>query len=89
MSARFGSLPEGWTLTRVAQVAGAEEAVLMPLDTPVFLGDTPVRPSLIIQVGGLCVVCDDDYLVGDMDDSGVISCWASYGDDLADVLRGL
>ncbi|WP_030456496.1 hypothetical protein [Herbidospora cretacea] len=89
MISRFGSLPEGWTLTRVAQVAGAEEAVLMPLDTPVLLGDVPVRPSLIIRVGGLCVVRDDDYLVGETDDLGVISCWASYGDDLADVLRGL
>ncbi|TKK88581.1 hypothetical protein FDA94_12965 [Herbidospora galbida] len=89
MASRFGRLPDGWTLARVAQVAMAEDAALMPLHTPVLLDGTPVQPSLIIQVGGLCVVREDGYLVGGMDDSGVISCWASYGDDLADVLRGL
>ncbi|WP_157520665.1 hypothetical protein [Herbidospora daliensis] len=83
------SLPEGWTLARVAEVAVAEDAVLLPLDTPVLLDGAPVRPSLIIMVGGRYVVRDGEYLVGEMDGSGVISCWASYGDDLADVLRGL
>lgn len=37
MSHEVGRLPEGWTLARVAEVAGAEFAESSPLDTPVFL----------------------------------------------------
>ncbi|MEN3539642.1 hypothetical protein AAH991_31350 [Microbispora sp. ZYX-F-249] len=97
MSHDVGQLPEGWTLTRVAEVAVAGSAKLLPLDRPVFLhapsGDLEKVPvSLIIQIGDLCLARDardGDYLMGQIDDSGAVSCWSSYGDDLAVALRAL
>ncbi|GLX03058.1 hypothetical protein Misp02_71440 [Microtetraspora sp. NBRC 16547] len=94
-----GQLPNGWTLARVAEVAVANSAELLPLDTPVFLDDLDdldgrerVPVSLIIQVGGLCLACDardGEYLMGEIDDSESVCCWSSYGDDLAEALRAL
>lgn len=91
-----GQLPDGWTLARVAEVAAAGSAELLPLDTPVFLDDPAGRErvpvSLIIQVGGLCLVRDardGEYLMGQIDDSESVCCWSSYGDDLAEALRAL
>jgi len=97
MSRDVGQLPDGWTLARVAEVAVADSAELLPLDTPVLLHLTAddrerVPVSLIIRVGGLCLACDDrdgQYLLGQLDDSGAISCWSSYGNDLAEALRAL
>jgi hypothetical protein len=85
MSHDVGRLPEGWTLARVAKVAVTDSAELLPLDTPVFLdvnpdGREPVPVSMIIQVGGLCLARDGrdgQYLMGEMDNSGTISCWSS------------
>ncbi|GIH48734.1 hypothetical protein [Microbispora rosea] len=97
MSNDVGQLPEGWTLARVAEVAVTDSAELLPLDRPVFIDARPgdkeeVPVSLIIQVGGLCLARDardGEYLMGQIDDSGAVSCWASYGDDLAEALRAL
>ena len=94
------TLPEGWTLERLRQVAQATEAEVIPPDRAVLLevrtGDQTdyesVSPSVIVHVGGLYLVLpndeEDDWLMGQADDDGTIICWAYYG-SLEEALQAL
>lgn len=88
-------LPEGWTMRRVREVAGGH-AELVPLTVPVTIelvnGErTAIRPTAILDFSGLHLVRDEDgvWCMGQLDDEDVIRCWAGYGTDLEDAIRGL
>jgi hypothetical protein len=93
-------LPEGWTFERIREVAQVSEVALIPPETVVFLetrdGDKSdyeqVTASVILQLGGLCLVLpddeEDDWLMGQAADDGTIACWAYYG-PLEEALQAL
>ncbi|MEW1701179.1 hypothetical protein [Streptomyces sp. NPDC091278] len=50
----------------------------------------PLRPDVILAFHELCLVRDDDeWFMGQLDKDGSVICWASYGSDLAEAIRGL
>ncbi len=91
------SLPEGWTLERVREVGQLRDEVrLLDPGTSVTVetSDGPefVDADLMIDCGGLVLVLDPvdgDWLMGEVDDAGVVRCWAGYGSDLGEALRSL
>jgi hypothetical protein len=93
---RRAGLPDGWTLRRVREQANGP-AELLSLGTLVTMdihnGEPQhIRPTSIISFSGLCLVrdqADGVWCMGQVDDEGVIRCWAGYGEDLGDAIRGL
>ena len=96
----MSELPEGWDLDRV-RAMGLADARLLPLDTLVLLErrdaarsdyDT-LSPTAVLACGyDLCLVRNADdglWYMGSPDGDGTIVCWGSYGDDLAEAIRGL
>lgn len=89
-------LPDGWTIRRVRELASSP-AELLPLDTIVTIDihnaeQQHIRPTSIISFSGLCLVrdgADGVWCMGQIDDEGVIRCWAGYGNDLGEAIRGL
>ncbi|MEE1784564.1 hypothetical protein PUR71_16885 [Streptomyces sp. SP17BM10] len=89
-------LPEGWTIERIRTASGDSEAELLSLARLVVVevygsaGCEALRPSIIISFHGLCLVkAGDDWYMGDLASDGSIHCWAPYGPDLGDAIRGL
>ncbi|MET8971371.1 hypothetical protein [Streptomyces hydrogenans] len=89
-------LPEGWTIERVRGLSGDPSAVPLSIDRLAVLeaagqGDyEPLRPDVILAFHELCLVRDDgEWFMGQLDDDGSVICWASYGSDLAEAIRGL
>ncbi|RSN62428.1 MULTISPECIES: hypothetical protein [Actinomadura] len=95
------SLPTGWTLERVRAVSGCARAAVLTAEAAAALdvrevdgrAEAPVAPhtiDLVLTFDGLCLVrAEGEWLMGGVDDDGSVLCWASYGDDLYEALRGL
>jgi len=89
-------LPEGWTLQRVREVSGDQEAVVLDTDRAVTYSgwhgaEHVLRPEFILGFGDLCVVRavdDDDWHMGTLNGDGTVLCWSTY-DDFGNALRGL
>ncbi|MFJ5829459.1 hypothetical protein [Streptomyces sp. NPDC093089] len=77
-------------------VSGDASAVVLSADRLVVVEnadradyDTP-RPAVILSFHELCLVQDDDeWFMGQLDGDGSVTCWASYGSDLAEAIRSL
>ncbi|GAA0317802.1 hypothetical protein GCM10010302_66090 [Streptomyces polychromogenes] len=89
-------LPDGWTIERVRSASGDPEAALLSLERLVVvevhgLADyVLLQPAVILSFHDLCLVrADDDWFMGQLDDDGSVICWASYGSDLDEAIRGL
>ncbi|MFD5411532.1 hypothetical protein [Streptomyces nojiriensis] len=89
-------LPAGWTIERVRALSGDPSAAPLSFDRLVVVevagqGDyEPLRPDAILAFHELCLVRDDgEWFMGQLDDDGSVICWASYGSDLAEAIRGL
>lgn len=89
-------LPSQWTLQRIRDVSGDQEAVALDTDRAVkWVTDRGaheiLRPEIVLGFHGLCLVKpihDDDWYMGSLYDDGSIDCWTAY-DDLYEALRGL
>lgn len=82
-------------MRRVREVAGGH-AELVPLSVPVTIEvvngeQTSIRPTAILNFSDLHLVRDADgvWCMGQRDNDDVIRCWAGYGSDLEDAIRGL
>ncbi|NXY99439.1 hypothetical protein HYE82_34730 [Streptomyces sp. BR123] len=89
-------LPAGWTIERVRTLSGDAGAALLTLDRLVVAEDagqgdyTTLRPDTILGFHDLCLVQDDgEWFMGRLDNDGSVICWASYGSDLHEAIRGL
>ncbi|MFD4915017.1 hypothetical protein ACFWNR_17540 [Streptomyces virginiae] len=50
----------------------------------------PLHPDVILAFHELCLVRDDgEWFMGQLDADGSVTCWASYGSDLAQAIRCL
>jgi hypothetical protein len=97
-------LPDGWTIERVMAVAQGP-AEVVPTDGPVIVDDvepgaerlivvgtSPLPPRCILKFVDLYLVQDDKdgwWYMGMARPDGVIHCWAGYGDDLEEAIKGL
>jgi hypothetical protein len=91
----MSDLPDGWTIERL-QVVSMGTAEVLPSGTAARLdGATrtvPLSPTAIISFSGLCLVRDADdgiWYMGERDTDGTIVCWAGYGGDLEEAIKGL
>lgn len=89
-------LPDGWTIERIRCASGDAEADLLSLERLVVVeqygsADYDIlRPDLILSFHDLCLVrTGDEWFMGHIDSDGSVICWASYGPDLAEAIRGL
>jgi hypothetical protein len=88
-------LPADWTIQRIRALSADPSATLLPLDRLVVVEDvengyTPLRPGVIIAFHELCLVEEDgEWFMGLLDAGGSVTCWASYGPDLAEAIRCL
>ncbi|MFJ9447899.1 hypothetical protein ACIRRH_39640 [Kitasatospora sp. NPDC101235] len=89
-------LPTGWTIERVRSASGDPEAALLSLERLVVVEEyghadyIPLQPDVILSFHDLCLVrAKDDWFMGQLDDDGSVICWASYGSDLDEAIRGL
>nr|WP_223183995.1 MULTISPECIES: hypothetical protein [unclassified Streptomyces] len=69
---------------------------MISVDRPVVVEDlvqgdhTTLRPHAILAFHGFCLVEDSgDWFMGELNHDGSVFCWASYGPDLAEAIRGL
>ncbi|MDX2645375.1 hypothetical protein PV341_17760 [Streptomyces sp. PA03-1a] len=88
-------LPPGWTLQRIRDVSGDQEAVVLDPHRAVkwVASDAHdvLHPEIVLGFHSLCIVKpvdDDDWYMGSLYDDGSIDCWTAYG-DLYEALRGL
>ncbi|MFC5724689.1 hypothetical protein ACFP1Z_31515 [Streptomyces gamaensis] len=54
--------------------------------------DKVIPPAVVLGFGTLCLVQsadDTEWYMGSLNDDGSAICWAHYGDDLFEALRGL
>ncbi|MCQ0022538.1 hypothetical protein M4914_05955 [Streptomyces somaliensis DSM 40738] len=89
-------LPDGWTIERVRRASGDVEAELLSLERLVVVeqygsADYDVlQPDLILSFHDLCLArAGDEWFIGQIGPDGSVICWASYGPDLAEAIRGL
>ncbi|MFD4904752.1 hypothetical protein, partial [Kitasatospora purpeofusca] len=89
-------LPDGWTIEQVRRASGDAEADLLSLERLVVVeqhdsADYDVlRPDFILSFHGLCLArAGGEWFMGELDTDGSLICWASYGPDLAEAVRGL
>ncbi|MEV0412858.1 hypothetical protein AB0I68_19155 [Streptomyces sp. NPDC050448] len=85
-------LPAGWSIDRIRALSGDATAAVVPPDRRVLLEDTALEPELILSFHGLCLVRardDEDWYMGELAPDGTLTCWSSYGPDLATAIRGL
>jgi hypothetical protein len=89
-------LPDGWTIERVRRASGDPEADLLSLERLVVVehdgsADYEVlAPDLVLSFHGLCLArAGGEWFMGQVDADGSVICWASYGPDLAEAIRGL
>ncbi|MEV6583650.1 hypothetical protein AB0M92_36530 [Streptomyces sp. NPDC051582] len=90
------ALPAGWTIERVRAGSGDPSAIPLSVDRLVVLevagqgGYEPLQPDAILAFHELCLVRDDgEWYMGQLGADGSVMCWASYGSDLAEAIRGL
>lgn len=90
------NLPDGWTIERVRSFSGDAEADLLPLERLVIVerpGSTDyevLQPDIILSFHELCLArADDEWFMGNLAADGSIICWACYGPNLAEAIRGL
>jgi hypothetical protein len=90
------ALPDGWTIDRVRGVSGDVEATGLSPDRRVVLEEhgtedhTLLQPEIIISFHELCLVsADGEWFMGNLAADGSVACWASYGSDLGQAIRGL
>ncbi|MFH8349582.1 hypothetical protein [Streptomyces sp. NPDC018045] len=90
------SLPTDWTIERVRTLSGDPSATLLSPDRLVVVenvdpGDyTTLQPDVVLAFHELCLVKDgDEWFMGHLDNDGSVTCWASYGSDLAEAIRSL
>jgi hypothetical protein len=49
-----------------------------------------LQPEIIISFHELCLAsADGEWFMGSLDADGSVVCWASYGSDLEEAIRGL
>ncbi|MFJ6252818.1 MULTISPECIES: hypothetical protein [unclassified Streptomyces] len=89
-------LPDGWTIERVRSASGDAEADLLSPERLVVVEQFDsvdydvLQPDLILSFHDLCLArADDEWFMGQLDADGSLICWASYGSDLAEAIRGL
>ncbi|MGW3321462.1 hypothetical protein [Streptomyces virginiae] len=89
-------LPAGWTIERVRALSGDRSAALLSCDRFVVVEPAgqadyePLRPDVMLAFHDLCLVRDEgEWFMGQLDADGSVICWASYGSDLAEAIRGL
>lgn len=89
-------LPAGWTVERVRALSGDPTAALLSSDRLVVVEAAdqsayePLRPDVILAFHELCLVRHDaEWFMGQLDDDGTVTCWASYGSDLTEAIRSL
>ncbi|WP_042384051.1 hypothetical protein [Streptacidiphilus melanogenes] len=89
-------LPDGWTIERVRSASGDAEAVPLSLERLVVVEQhghvdyEVLQPDLILSFHDLCLArADDEWYMGQLDTDGSLICWASYGSDLVEAIRGL
>ncbi|MFJ2825918.1 hypothetical protein ACIO7M_33150 [Streptomyces toxytricini] len=77
-------------------VSGDPSAAPLSCDRPVVVEATgqddyePLQPDVILAFHELCLVRDGgEWFMGQLDGDGSVICWASYGSDLAEAIRGL
>ncbi|WP_084000243.1 hypothetical protein [Actinomadura kijaniata] len=95
------SLPMGWTIEEVRIVSGDASAAVSPTKPPVLSLEStagqptyePVSPDLvgtILQFHDLYLVSiEGEWNMGTRNPDGAIACWASYGTNFREALRGL
>lgn len=88
-------LPPGWTLQRIRDVSGDQEAVVLDPNRAVkwVASDAHevLHPEIVLGFHSLCIlkpVDDDDWYMGSLYDDGSVDCWTAYA-DLYEALRGL
>ncbi|MGW4891874.1 hypothetical protein ACWEQL_06355 [Kitasatospora sp. NPDC004240] len=89
-------LPDGWTIERVRSVSGDAEADLLSperlvvVEQPGSADYDVLQPDIILSFHGLCLArADDEWFMGQLAADGSLICWASYGPNLAEAIRGL
>ncbi|MFI8263207.1 MULTISPECIES: hypothetical protein [unclassified Streptomyces] len=89
-------LPGGWTIERVRSESGDAEAELLSPERLVvveqvgFADYDVLQPDVVLSFHGLCLArADDEWFIGELEADGSLICWASYGSDLAEAIRGL
>ncbi|MFD6972408.1 hypothetical protein [Streptomyces sp. NPDC059979] len=89
-------LPVGWTIERIRTLSQDRSATPLTLDRLVVVEEpgeseyTTLRPEVILGFHGLCLVLhDNEWFMGQLDTDGSVACWASYGPDLTEAIRGL
>ncbi|MEV8043937.1 hypothetical protein ACF06D_18105 [Streptomyces griseoluteus] len=89
-------LPIGWTVQRIRDVSGDQEAVALDVDRVVrrvsHTGTHErLHPEIVLGFHSLCLVKplhDDCWYMGSLYEDGSVDCWTRY-DDLYEALRGL
>jgi hypothetical protein len=90
-------LPVGWTIERLRSVSGDPEATVLSRDRQVTVerpGQTAanIDPVFVLVFHDLALVQardDGDWYMGMLHTDGAVSCWASYGQNLDEAIRGL
>ncbi|MEU9033425.1 hypothetical protein AB0D45_00680 [Streptomyces sp. NPDC048352] len=89
-------LPDGWTIERVRSVSGDGQAELLSLERLVVVEQVGsadydvLQPDVILSFHGLCLArADGEWFMGELDADGSLVCWASYGSELGEAIRGL
>ncbi|MFJ3876781.1 hypothetical protein ACIPW5_04910 [Streptomyces sp. NPDC090077] len=89
-------LPAGWTVERLRALSGDRTAAPLTLDRLVVVEEhgrddyEVLRPEAILGFHDLCLVLDGgEWFMGQLDTDGSVVCWASYGSDLGEAVRGL
>ncbi|WP_241253672.1 hypothetical protein [Streptomyces sp. W1SF4] len=92
----IAGLPVGWTVERIRALSGDRSAAPLGLDRLVVVEERgrsdyeTLRPEVILAFHDLCLVlADGEWFMGQLDTDGSVVCWASYGSDLAEAIRGL
>lgn len=88
-------LPPGWTIQRIRDVSGDQEAVILDPNRAVRWAASDahevLHPEIVLGFHSLCIVKpvdDDDWYMGSLYDDGSVDCWTAYA-DLYEALRGL
>ncbi|MEV7279863.1 hypothetical protein [Streptomyces sp. NPDC093111] len=89
-------LPDGWTIERIRFVSGDVKADLLSLERLLVVEQhgsadyDDLQPDVIPSFHDRCLArADGDWFMGQLDADGSVICWASYGPDLAEAVRGL
>ncbi|MGY4386867.1 hypothetical protein ACVWXB_000166 [Streptomyces sp. TE12347] len=89
-------LPLGWTIEHVRALSGDRSAAQLSCDRFVVVEASdrrdcePLHPDVILAFHDVCLVRDDgEWFMGQLDADGSVTCWASYGSDLAQAIRCL